>query len=62
MHTKKVILVKIILRRGSFLLFLKKIKGKQKYEKERQDIHIIRITTTFETQQVNFLIFSNIIR
>ena len=36
---------------------------KKKYEKEGQNIHIIRISTTFGgCQQVNFLIFSNIIR
>ena len=34
----------------------------QKYEKEGQNIHIIRITTTFGCQQVNFLICPNLIR
>ena len=35
---------------------------KQKYETEGQDIHIIRITTTFGCQQVDFLIFPDLIR
>ena len=42
--------------------FSQKIKRKQKYEKEGQDIHIFRISTTFGCQQVNFLIFPDIIR
>ena len=42
--------------------FSQKIKKKQKYEKEGQDIHIVRISTTFGCQQVNFLIFPDIIR
>ena len=41
--------------------FSQKIKKKQKYEKEGQDIHIVRISTTFGCQQVNFLIFPDII-
>ena len=40
--------------------FSQKIKRKQKYEKEGQDIHIYRISTTFGCQQVNFLIFPDI--
>ena len=39
-----------------------KIKRKQIYEKEGQDIYIIRITTTFECQQVNFLIYPDFLR
>ena len=39
-----------------------KVKRRQKYEKEGQDIHLTRITKTFGCQQVNFLIFPNIIR
>ena len=60
MHTKKAILV-IISRQGLFL-FSQKIKRKQKYEKEGQDIHIVRISTTFGSQQVIFLIFPDHIR
>ena len=67
MHNKKAILVKIILRRGSFFPLVQLKEGhswkmKQKYEKEGQDIHIIRITTTFGCQQVDFLIFPDLIR
>ena len=51
MHTKKAILVRKVLRQGSFF----------RYEKEGQDIHIVRISTNFECQQVNFLIFPDII-
>ena len=57
MHTKKVILVRIILRQGSFIRFLKKLKEKQKYEKAGQDIHIVRISTIFI-----FLVFPDFIR
>ena len=42
--------------------FSQKIKRKQKYEKEGQDIFIIRISTTFWCQQVNFFLFPNHIR
>ena len=62
MYTKKAILVRIILRRRSFFPFSQKIKRKHKYEKEGQDIHIVRISTTFGCQQVNFFIFPDIIR
>ena len=48
--------------RGSLFRFLKKIKRKQKYEKEGQDTHIVRISTTFGCQQVDFLIFPDLIR
>ena len=43
-------------------LFFQKIKRKQKYEKEGQDIYIIRITTFFGFQQVNFLVYPNLMR
>ena len=59
MQTKNAILVRRILRRG--FPFSQKIKRKEKCEKEGRDIHIFRISTTFVCQQVNFLIFSNII-
>ena len=58
---KKAILVRITLRRRSFLPFSQKIKKKQKYEKEGKDIHIVRISTTFGFEHVNFLIFPDII-
>ena len=58
MHTKKAILVRIILRRGSFFHFLKRLKERRNVKKG-QDIHILRIT--FGCQQVNFLIFPDII-
>ena len=37
-----------------------KVKRRQKYEKEGQDIQLTRITKTFGCQQINFLIFPNI--
>ena len=42
--------------------FSQKIKRKQEYEKEGQDIHIIRIITIFGYQQGTFFIFSDLIR
>ena len=58
MHTKKRanFEARIIFR------FFQKIKRKQKYEKEAQDIHVVRISTTFGCRQVTFLIFPDIIR
>ena len=55
-------LVRIILGQGSFFRFLKRLKKKQKYEKEAQDIHIFRISTTFGCQQVKFFIYPDIKR
>ena len=40
--------------------FSEKIKRKYTYEKEKQDIHITRITTSFGCQKVNFLIFLDV--
>ena len=63
MHTKEVIdTSKNNFESLIMFLFSQKIKRKQKYDKDGQDIHIIRITTTFGCQQVNFLIFPELIR
>ena len=59
---KTAMLVRKILRRGSLFPFFQKIKRKQKYEKEGQDIHIVGISTTFGCQLVTFLTFPHIIR
>ena len=61
MHTKTAILVRIIWGENHFSVFSKNLK-KENYEKEGQDIHIVRISTTFECQKVSFLIFPHLIR
>ena len=61
MHTNRAILVRIISGENHFSVFSKNLK-KEKYGKEGQDIHIVRITTTFERQKVIFLIFPHLIR
>ena len=57
MHTKRVILARITSRWGSFCPFSQEIQRKQQYGKEGQ-----RTRITFGCQQVNSLIFPDIIR
>ena len=62
MHIKNVTLVRIILRGESFFRFLKKLKESRNMKKNGKDIHIARIATSFGCQQVNFFMFSDVIR
>ena len=62
MHTQKSNTSKNNFDPKIIFLFSQKIKRKHKYEKEGQDIHMSRITTTFGCQQLNFSIFPDLIR
>ena len=59
MHTKKAILVRIILRQGSFFRFLKRLKESRNMKKK--DKIFILSEFLLPCQQVIFLIFPDII-
>ena len=48
--------------RDSFLYVFKKLKKKHTYEKKKKDIHMDRITATVGCQQIDLLVFLNLIK